>query len=157
MTTQKQIEANQQNAFLSTGPKTQEGKEIVSQNAVTHGIFSKNIIAHDESEDEFKFLESEFYNLFKPEGILETFLLERAIAATWRLSRIGKIEPILIKLASQKWDGKDLSEIFDNYLGARLALMSRYEVTLERALFKALNELKSLQDFRKKNLTESKC
>jgi len=39
MTTQKQIKANRQNAQKSTGPKTDEGKAAVSQNAVKHGIF----------------------------------------------------------------------------------------------------------------------
>ena len=151
MTTQKQFEANRSNALLSSGPKTKEGKNSISQNAVKHGLFSKNIVAHDESKEEFQDLESEFYNLFQPQGILETILLERVIAAAWRLSRISKIEPLLIKIATQNsWSGKDLTEIFDNYLGRRLALMSRYEVTLERALFKALNELKSLQEARKK-------
>jgi hypothetical protein len=153
MASQKQIEANRNNALLSTGPKTPEGKEIVSQNAVTHGIFSKNIVAHDESKEEFKAIESEFYKLFKPQGILELLLLERLVVAAWRLSRIGKIEPILIKIASEtSWSGRDISEIFDNSLGKRLALMSRYEVTLERTLFKAINELKSLQEARKRSL-----
>lgn len=155
MTTQKQLEANQKNSLLSCGPKTKEGKEIVSQNAIKHGLFSKNIVAHDESIEEFQNLEAEFYRLFQPQGILETILLERVITAAWRLSRISKIEPLLIKLASQNWSGKDLTEIFDNYLGRRLALMSRYEVTLERALFRALNELKSLQETRKKVLKET--
>lgn len=151
MTNQKQIEANRGNALLSSGPKTKEGKEIVSQNAVKHGLFCKNILAHDESREEFKDFEAEFYNLFQPQGILEVILLERAIAAAWRLSRIGKIEPLLIKKATQNaYSGEDLTNIFDNYLGRRLALMSRYEVTLERALFKALHELKYLQEARKK-------
>ena len=151
MTTQKQFEANCNNALLSSGPKTKEGKAIVSQNAIKHGIFSKNIVAHDESEAEFKSIESEFYNLFQPQGILELLLLERLVAAAWRLSRIGKIEPILIKIASEtSWSGKDITEIFDNSLGRRLALMTRYEVSLERTLFRALNELKSLQETRKK-------
>lgn len=81
MTTQKQFEANRSNSLLSNGPKTKEGKEIVSQNAVKHCLFSKNIVAHDESQEEFQNLETEFYNLFQPQGILETILLERVIAA----------------------------------------------------------------------------
>jgi len=37
MATKRQVEANRQNAQKSTGPKTPEGKQIVSANAVTHG------------------------------------------------------------------------------------------------------------------------
>ena len=44
MTTKKQIEANKQNALVSTGPLTAEGKALVSQNAVKHGIFAKDLI-----------------------------------------------------------------------------------------------------------------
>jgi hypothetical protein len=34
MTTKKQIKANKQNAQLSTGPLTDQGKAIVAQNAL---------------------------------------------------------------------------------------------------------------------------
>ena len=40
MATQKQIKANRQNAQKSTGPKTSDGKAVVSQNAVKHGLFA---------------------------------------------------------------------------------------------------------------------
>jgi len=44
MTTEKQVEANKQNALVSTGPVTAEGKALVSQNAVKHGIFARDLI-----------------------------------------------------------------------------------------------------------------
>ena len=44
MPTQKQIEANKQNSLTSTGPVTTEGKAIVAQNAVKHGIFARDLI-----------------------------------------------------------------------------------------------------------------
>jgi hypothetical protein len=54
MTTEKQIEANKQNALVSTGPVTAEGKTLVSQNAVKHGIFARDLIvpSGDGKEDE---------------------------------------------------------------------------------------------------------
>ena len=36
MTTQKQIEANQQNAKKSTGPKSIKGKAVTKMNLITH-------------------------------------------------------------------------------------------------------------------------
>ena len=36
MVTTAQVNANQKNAQLSTGPKSEEGKEIVSKNALKH-------------------------------------------------------------------------------------------------------------------------
>ena len=45
--------ANQQNAKLSTGPKSQQGKIVVKTNALKHGLRAKQIIIFDESEEEF--------------------------------------------------------------------------------------------------------
>jgi hypothetical protein len=38
MTSLKQIEANRRNALKSTGPRTKDGKQQSSQNAVRHGL-----------------------------------------------------------------------------------------------------------------------
>lgn len=40
MASERQIAANRLNAGRSTGPRTPEGKAVVSQNAVTHGLTS---------------------------------------------------------------------------------------------------------------------
>jgi hypothetical protein len=40
MSTEAQIKANRENAQKSTGPKTAEGKTVVSQNVVKHGLLS---------------------------------------------------------------------------------------------------------------------
>ncbi len=86
MTTQKQIEANRQNAQRSTGPREEEGKAIVAMNALKHGIFSKQILLDGESQKDFEDLEMEFLNQFHPQGLLERLFCERALVAAWRLS-----------------------------------------------------------------------
>lgn len=45
MTSHKQIIANRGNALKSTGPPTGEGKAIVCQNAIKHGIQAWNIVS----------------------------------------------------------------------------------------------------------------
>ena len=45
MASRRQRDANRRNAKLSTGPKTEEGKEIARANAVTHGYTSK-VVPH---------------------------------------------------------------------------------------------------------------
>ena len=54
MTTEKQIEANKKNALKSTGAVTEEGKAIVSKNAIKHGIFARDFIitSGDDKKDE---------------------------------------------------------------------------------------------------------
>jgi len=40
MASQKQIDANRRNAERSTGPRTPEGKAIVKNNALKHGLYT---------------------------------------------------------------------------------------------------------------------
>ena len=44
MSTPKQIAANQQNAQLSTGPKTAHGKAIAKMNAFKQGILARRAV-----------------------------------------------------------------------------------------------------------------
>ena len=49
MSTEKQINANRQNAQKSTGPKTAEGKATSSKNAVKHGLFAEEAVIYGEN------------------------------------------------------------------------------------------------------------
>jgi len=51
MSTKTQINANRQNAQKSTGPQTDEGKAVVSQNAVRHGLFTDPVIKGENQAD----------------------------------------------------------------------------------------------------------
>jgi hypothetical protein len=53
MTTERQIEANRQNAHASTGPRTPEGKAKVSRNPEKHGLFSRQVVIEGEDAAEF--------------------------------------------------------------------------------------------------------
>ena len=96
MTTEKQIEANKRNALVSTGPLTPEGKALVSQNAVKHGIFAKDLIitAGDgkEDEQEHKELLDGLILSLHPSGQMECLLVEKIAADYWRLRRVLRFE-----------------------------------------------------------------
>lgn len=77
MNTEKQLRANQQNAQLSTGPKTDQGKAIASQNALKHGLLSKDLILKDECLMEFNEFRNEIYQTLEPLGCLEEVLVDR--------------------------------------------------------------------------------
>lgn len=148
----RRVTANRTNARRSTGPKTPQGKAIVTQNPLKHGVFSKQVVLGNESQEEFNALQQEFYNYFHPLGLLETLFCERALAAAWRLSRVTLMESLLLNQAArQSLFGDDTSEIFGNTTNDRLALLSRYEISLEKMLFRSLSELRVLQADRQGN------
>lgn len=96
MTTEKQIKANQHNALVSTGPVTDEGKTIVSQNAVKHGIFTRDLVIPNgdgkEDADEYReLLDGLVISLF-PSGQMESLLVEKIAVDFWRLRRVLRFE-----------------------------------------------------------------
>ena len=92
MVTQIQISANQQNAQKSTGPKTSEGKATSKLNALTHGLTAKDVLLPEEDEGAFDGLCDQFESELQPVGALEVRLVDRIVAALWRLNRISKVE-----------------------------------------------------------------
>jgi len=96
MTTEKQIKANKENALVSTGPVTAKGKALVSQNAVKHGIFAKDLIiaAGDGKEDEQEYREllDGLIASFNPSGQMEHLLVEKIAVDYWRLRRVLRFE-----------------------------------------------------------------
>jgi hypothetical protein len=53
MSSEKQIAANRANAQKSTGPRTPEGKAVVSLNSLTHGIRCSRVVLPGDDEAEF--------------------------------------------------------------------------------------------------------
>ena len=96
MSTKRQIETNQKNALVSTGPTTPEGKALVSQNAVKHGIFAKDLLitAGDGKEDaeEYQELLDGLILSLHPSGQMECLLVDKIAADYWRLRRVLRFE-----------------------------------------------------------------
>ncbi len=96
MTTEKQIEANKQNALVSTGPVTAEGKALVAQNAVKHGIFARDLIITSgdgkEDEQEYRELLDGLIMSLNPKGQMEYMLVEKIAVDYWRLRRVLRFE-----------------------------------------------------------------
>lgn len=92
MTSLKQIMANQLNSKKSTGPKSDEGKTTVSQNAVKHGLLSNETILPWENELQLVDLRKSMFDELQPIGGIENILVDRLVSITWRLRRAGTIE-----------------------------------------------------------------
>ena len=114
MTTQKQIEANGQNAKQSTGPKSTEGKAVTRMNAMTHGILAKQILIPGEEEMDLRNLHQEYLDALQPVGTLESEFVDRIVATVWRLRRVRRVESGIYAYQFRK---QDESLGFDNLLG----------------------------------------
>ncbi len=95
-----------------------------------------------ESKKEFDALKIEFHEQFHPHGFLEHLFCERALTAAWRLSRVTQMESMLINHAVRKsFDNSGMIEVLGGYQGDELSLLSRYEISLEKILFRSLSAL----------------
>ena len=71
MSTNAQIAANRENAALSTGPTSSEGKARSARNAVTLGLFTMNDFVLPEEANEHTVFCQSFWTELKPEGPVE--------------------------------------------------------------------------------------
>jgi len=93
MTTLLKIEANRENALASTGPRTADGRAIVSGNAIRHGLLSwKPVIPGLENPEDWKTHLDRTLDSLAPVGYAETLLAERAALLLWRLGRVARYE-----------------------------------------------------------------
>ncbi len=144
MTSARQIAANHRNALSSTGPRTPQGKAVVACNAVQHGLLSRQAVIQGESEAELIEFGKRLRGQLVPIGELELLLVDRIVSTAWRLRRAIALETRLFD--TQHSD----SSAYQSALAYKsdrdkLQLLSRYELTLERSLFRALHELRRLQ------------
>lgn len=149
MTSEKQIEANQENAKLG-GVKTEEGKAISRYNAIKHGILCQDILIKDEDENSLIELGKKMRGELRPETEMELLLVDRIVSSTWRLKRALKGEKEMIECdiagvfsGDKKNFGAALSYDLANY--DSYGKFVRYETSLERGIYRAMHELQRLQ------------
>ena len=139
MTRERQAEANRLNATMSTGPRTPAGKAVVALNAVSHGLLSRESLVKGESEADLVDFGKRLRAQLAPVGELELLLADRIVSTAWRLRRAVAIEAALFKNEDEP------HRAFNDYGREKMGVLSRYEVTLERSLYRALHELQRLQ------------
>ncbi len=157
MATERQIEANRNNALRSTGPATARGKRLSARNALTHGLLSRETLLKGEDATVFVQVREQLLAELQPEGELETYLAGRVIGGIWRMNRVVRIEAGLFNDAEPSFleGGKSLSATFKSgcrYGTNAFSNLIRYETAIERGVLKALHELQRLQTARKGGL-----
>jgi hypothetical protein len=149
MTSEAQIKANRENG-LKGGVKTADGKEVSRLNAVSHGLFCREVLIRGEDASSLSALSARLTTELQPQGEMETILVERIVSSTWRLRRALRAERINSTLRRCR-DNNDRQEVIAgvDYLYSGWQNYSRYETALERQIYKALHELERLQKARK--------
>src|SRR3989344_4765589 len=152
-TSQKQLEANKENAQQSTGPKTDEGKAVSKYNAIKHGLLGKEVLLEGEDEKILIEIGKKLRTELEPQSELELVLADRITANVWRLRRVMKIEREMMDddrfttdylgKTTEKTLGEALSYDFAN--NDTYGKLIRYEASIERGIYKALHELQRLQ------------
>jgi hypothetical protein len=131
---EKQQEANRQNAQQSTGPKTPEGKAAVRLNALTYGLRARDLLIFEEDPEEYKQLWADLLADWQPQNRTERLHLEQMATSQWMLARIARGESRIyqadIKIAEQF---------------ALLREASTQRVRFERSFTSAMRDLKQLQ------------
>jgi len=115
MSSEKRLIANRRNALKSTGPKTPEGKARSRLNALKHGLLAKDVVLHDEKDEDFVAMLEAFYEDCQPVGHLEESLVRHLAIAEWRLNRLTRAEAGLFwermrQARDSEQDGKQASE-----------------------------------------------
>ena len=157
MTTAAQRKANKQNAQHSTGPRTKQGKQRSSQNALKHGFRAKDPLIPGEDPDEFDRHSVDLETELRPVSYLELNLVEQIIDITWRLKRFPRIEAAVINelhdsAAEQPQNhDKDANQLLGKSLAHSNALnrLSRYEAQLARRYQNTMKELRELRKRRR--------
>jgi len=111
MATQPQIQANRQNAQKSTGPKTPEGKAVVSQNALKHGLSARRDVVITESQAEFDLHRDSLLAELDPQGPMESILADRIVTLSWRLKRAEAIQNQTIDAMHEKSQSNPLAKL----------------------------------------------
>ncbi len=179
MATEAQKLANRRNAQKSTGPRTSEGKAAVSQNAIQHGLLTRQNVISSESQADFDLYREQMLGELAPASPMESMLAERIVSLSWRLKRAGRIQnqtidalnadntssplsklaqSLLFKNHDQSQDGLSTSAAhltlgrmaIKDFANARvLDRLLMYERRIEHSLYKTLLEFQRLHLIKK--------
>jgi len=169
MATEAQVVANRLNAQKSTGPRTDEGKAAVAQNAVRHGLLAQQAVIRGEDPGAFESYRQQLLGELNPAGAMESILAERIVGLAWRLRRAERIQAevfdemiveeetnsVMKQIRSRRAKAIDGLAETDLTLGAAVSRdfanyrvldrLGLYERRIEQSLYKTRAELQKLR------------
>jgi hypothetical protein len=89
---EKQQDANRQNAQHSTGPKTPGGKAAMRLRALKYGLRARSLLIPGENPEDYKQLWADLEAEWQPQTRTERMHLEQAAVSQWLLARVAESE-----------------------------------------------------------------
>jgi len=127
---------NVANAQLSTGPRTDAGKAVSSQNARKHGLSARHVPLSPEERPVFEHLEASLRAEVKPRGTLQELVFAELVVAAWKRHIVN----ILIAESAGS-----TRELFSDEPSERVRKLQRHKNDQDRAFNRAMRQLSQLQ------------
>jgi hypothetical protein len=132
MSSQAQQAANAANAQKSTGPRTEQGKARVAQNARKHGLTSAHFEVAPEDQAEYEALEAGYREDIQPLTTIQEMVFLQLVQTAW------KLYVLLPRMESQAMAGPGAFQALER--------LSIYRARIERSYYRHQKELTSLQE-----------
>jgi hypothetical protein len=159
------LRANRMNAQKSSGPRTETGKAASSRNAMTHGIFCRDLLVLNENAEDLQSLKQDAVQRMSPRDGVELQLVEQWVGNCWKLKRVesaekrafdelaGKIarsnrteKELYHKLDSNLPDPQDATHAMRKLLeDGTLDKYQRYQQRLFNNMLRCMRELRQLK------------
>ena len=118
MISDRQLEANRQNALQSTGPTTVDGVDAIKLNALRHGLRSVQTLVPGEDPDAWEAHRAAGVEDVKPVGVLELALAEQIAIKATCAGLIRFLKALLIG-----WNNRHISDRCNNESGLAWRVM----------------------------------
>ena len=156
------IEANRQNATLSTGPTSPEGKATSSRNAISHGLTARHAVLPTENVADYEEFVADLIDQYRPGNRLHHALVKDFANVTWRLRRVHVIEAQTLNREMLAIAEEPENAQRDSYVILSMAyerLIERKVITnlhaqecrLNSRMYKILNQLTGIEQIRQRH------
>jgi hypothetical protein len=145
---------------ISTGPRTAQGKQRSSLNALRHGLTGQTVVIPSDDHHVYRNFCRDFFAEYQPDTPTERQLVQTIADCSWRLNRLRAQEQTLLSLAIVEQE--DHANTADNRALAAcasglafekhsktLSNLTLYEQRISRQFERALKLLKETQAERK--------
>lgn len=159
MSSAARIEANRINALKSTGPRSAEGKQRSSLNAIKHGAFVRMKVLPGEDQAEFDQVSSALFQSLSPRSAMQEWLCGQIVEIAWKIKRLGNAELGIYQTRQQQLD-EDRDEDDDTILPSEtdplvseiisdddgpITRVMEHQLRLNKMMLRMVNELYQLK------------